>query len=453
MKHNKILIFIIILLLIFIICVISRPYVIKIQEQVKILKYGAPIAEDGLINNEYFTIFSNNTNADKTTKGINEAIRYASEHNIEYIKLEKGEYLINGVSNNVFSNETDTEKGIVLKSNIALDLNESKIIQIINDKVNYANITIKNVENVKISNGILCGDKDEHNYTNRESTHEWGFGVDVRGSKNVELSNLQIQKMTGDGIFITDSGNNSENIVVKDCKISNCRRQGISIISGTNIDIYNCEIYDIAGTAPQSGIDLESWGSHQLINNVKIFNNKIYNIKSQYDIIVMGITKKAYIYNNELYGNVYTNNIKELLKIDRNNIYNGTVCLGVPKSFMQQGAVIRNIILSNNTLINTNIYLLNVENAVIYNNNVTDKALQSFDSNLALYNNRFDNITRNQFYIGTRETDDTYNAYISGNTYNGSEDISMERIQEDKILINRDINDVKKYIKQIEGNE
>lgn len=452
MKHKKILTLIFIIILFFIIWV-SRPYLIKIQEQIKILKYGEPISVDGLINNEYFSISSNNTNAEKTTEGINQAIKYASNHNIEYIKLEKGEYLINGISNNNFVNETDTEKGIILRSNIELDLNGSKITQITNDKVNYANITIKNVENVKISNGILCGDKDEHNYTNRESTHEWGFGIDVRGSKNVELSNLQIQEMTGDGIFITDSGNNSENIVVKDCKISNCRRQGISIISGINIEIHDCEIYDIAGTAPQSGIDLESCSSHQVIDNIKIFNNKIYNIKSQYDIIVMGITKKAYIYNNELYGNITTNNIKEYIKINNNNIYDGTLALGVSKSFMEQGAIIKKVIVSDNNLINTNIYLLNVENAVIRNNNISDKAIQSFNSNLALYNNSFYNIRKEQFYIGTNESDDIYNVYIANNIYNNTEDINMEQIQENNILINREINDIKQYINEIEGNE
>ena len=41
------------------------------------------------------------------------------------------------------------------------------------------------------------------------------------------------------------------------CMISNGRRQGLSITSGDNILVENCQIRKVYGTAPQYEIDIE----------------------------------------------------------------------------------------------------------------------------------------------------------------------------------------------------
>ena len=104
--------------------------------------YGEPFSEEGMINNNFFGIKSDGTKADTTTKGINKAIEYASKNNIEFIKFEKGIYLIDGQSYQVNMNETETKKGVILQSNITIDLNNSTFKQIANDKVNYAIFSI-----------------------------------------------------------------------------------------------------------------------------------------------------------------------------------------------------------------------------------------------------------------------------------------------------------------------
>ena len=61
----------------------------KISENVRRQLYGDPIdLETGLINNDYFGISSDGKNAEETTKGLNEAIEYASKNSINYIKIQ-----------------------------------------------------------------------------------------------------------------------------------------------------------------------------------------------------------------------------------------------------------------------------------------------------------------------------------------------------------------------------
>ena len=244
---RKVFIIILIILLLLGILLISKNKQI-ISYNIRYLLYGNPVDEEGLINNDFFDLNSNNSI--EVAQGFNELIEYACKNNISYLKLNKGEYIIG-----------DT---IFLKSNICLDLNGSTIRYDKNSKTSYSLIRINNENNIEIINGKLEGDQDVHDYNSIESTHEWGMGIRIHAGKNVNICNLDISNMTGDGIYISQFNssetilNNSENITINNCVIHNNRRQGISIISGENIEIVNNEIHSIKGTNPQSGIDLEA---------------------------------------------------------------------------------------------------------------------------------------------------------------------------------------------------
>lgn len=271
---------------------------------------GFPIDLDtGFINNEYWSISSIGTNPQETKLGLNNAIKYAYENNIEYLKLEKGIYLIN----------CDSTTGISIKSNINLDLNGSIIKILNNEKTHYSIITIYNAENVSVSNGILIGDRYEHDYSTINSSHEWGNGILIGGSNNISINNLDIMDTTGDGIFIDESYKNTNNVSIKNSKIHNTRRQGISIIAGNNINIEDNEIYDINGTNPQCGIDLEKNINTQEIKDIFINNNKIYNCIGQC-IYIHSYVENLYMDNNELYGNIGINS--------NNNTGNESIHLG-----------------------------------------------------------------------------------------------------------------------------
>lgn len=85
-----------------------------------IKKSDIPInPESGLINNAYFKINSEGKEAENTTNGINEAIKYAHQNNIKNIKLKNGIYEVIGYKNSHY-------RGIVMKSNVNLDLNRIK---------------------------------------------------------------------------------------------------------------------------------------------------------------------------------------------------------------------------------------------------------------------------------------------------------------------------------------
>ena len=265
----------------------------------------------GTINNLYFGISSDGTNGIETIRGLNSAIQYAYDNKINNIKLEKGNYLITSEFNDNY------QQGLVLKSNINLDLNGSKIFLIANDKTSYRLLSLMNLNNVSISNGIIIGDRDEHDYS-VESTHEWGMGIDIRGSNNIMIYNMEIYNTIGDGIYISDLNDvNTYDIWINNCNIHDCRRQGISIIAGDNIRIYNNEIHHINGTKPQTGIDLERNLDTQIVNDIYILNNKFYREESNIGIAIYNDVENVYIENNELYG-IIKNNIK------KDTIYIGT---------------------------------------------------------------------------------------------------------------------------------
>lgn len=146
MKTKKVLILVCLLLvIILVILLLNNKNIImnSISNNLIRMMNEEPInKETGLINNTFFNINSQGKNAEETTKGINKAIEYANKNNIEFIKFEQGIYLIDGRSYQVNMNETETKKGIILQSNITIDLNNSTFKQIANDKVNYAIFSI-----------------------------------------------------------------------------------------------------------------------------------------------------------------------------------------------------------------------------------------------------------------------------------------------------------------------
>ena len=83
--------------------------------------------------------------------------------------------------------------------------NEDTLNVLSNSEPRYNLIHIIDAQNVKVKNGMLLGDRETHDYTNQSpSTHEWGHGIKSENAKDIEISNLDISLMTGDGIDIND---------------------------------------------------------------------------------------------------------------------------------------------------------------------------------------------------------------------------------------------------------
>lgn len=101
---------------------------------------------------------------------------------------------------------------------------------------------------------------------------EWGMGLSILSSKNVEIENLKVTKFWGDGIYIGKKSDltTSENITINFADISDCRRQGISIVTVDGLFMDRIKIDAIAGAPPQSGIDFEPNTATEVIRKVKI---------------------------------------------------------------------------------------------------------------------------------------------------------------------------------------
>jgi hypothetical protein len=50
----------------------------------------------------------------------------------------------------------------------------------------------------------------------------------------------------------------SHNLLIENCSIYNCYRNGITLGGVYNVQVKNCHIYEIKGGFPQAGIDIES---------------------------------------------------------------------------------------------------------------------------------------------------------------------------------------------------
>ena len=157
--------------------------------------------------------------------------------------------------------------------NLRIDLNGSSIIVKSNNSTKYAVFRFLGCTSFDLSNGMIVGDADSHDYSyvvyggkKENSTHEWGHGIIVNGSTGI-IERLSVSNMTGDGIktgsFRSKAGTFHAKVTIQGVEVFNCRRNGIACLSSYGTKILDSEIHDIGsfenvkGTSPEAGIDLE----------------------------------------------------------------------------------------------------------------------------------------------------------------------------------------------------
>lgn len=202
------------------------------------------------------------------------------------------------IHNNVIINESvykisldkNNKDGIVLNSNTDLILNGTILLEP-NDFTNYQ-ILLINGDNIKVSGkGHIKGDKLDH----LGQKGEWGMGIDVEKSNSVIIDGIAISDCWGDCIYV---GGDSKNITIRNCELDNGRRQGISITSGSDINIDNCFIKNISGTKPEFAIDIEP-NANQRVDRVVIKKCKAINCVG--GISIYGKASNAKIGRVEIY--------------------------------------------------------------------------------------------------------------------------------------------------------
>ena len=179
-----------------------------------------------------------------------------------------------------------------LKNNAILKMNTTLYV-CGNSLPHYAAIVTAN--NNKILGGSIVGDVEHHELISG-STSEWGFGIYVNKSENVSIRNTRISRCTGDGIYIgggnmsavgeyTDA---SKNIIIKGVVSDNNRRQGISITCADGVyveDSVFSNTGNIGYTGPGCGLDIEP-NVGQSVRNVTLRKCQFLNNKGESDLTI-----------------------------------------------------------------------------------------------------------------------------------------------------------------------
>ncbi len=204
-----------------------------------------------------------------TEKSINKALRIASIIGKDVELMNDYKIDCSGVNT-----------GVKLLDNSVLRFsNNARLIAVPSSSGNYKILDIDKVKNVKVYNAVIIGERNNH----MSNTGEWGYGINITNSQNIELHNPVVKDTWGDGIYIggdyfdkTQSISTlSDNILIYNPYIDNVRRNGISICSVGKVRVYNAVIKNVNGANPQSGIDIEPEGDTGV--NVWLKDVEIHN--------------------------------------------------------------------------------------------------------------------------------------------------------------------------------
>lgn len=168
------------------------------------------------------------------------------------------------------------DKGLRLRNNNHLLFQKgSSLIMQPTGKSQYYLIMLDGIQNVAVYYPKLIGDRKNH----LNSKGQWGMGIWIKNSRNITIRSPHIVNCWGDGIYLGHENGAyvNENIKIYDGIIDNNRRNGISIISGRNVEINNVFISNTNGHNPQSGIDIEPNSNDDILEGINLINIETFN--------------------------------------------------------------------------------------------------------------------------------------------------------------------------------
>lgn len=182
----------------------------------------------------------------------------------------------------VFVNQNN--KTIILENGVLLmalseryDINDC----VLNISANAINPNIR--KNITIIGYGATIQMRKHEYLEKING-EFRHCLTIDNADNIKIFGLTLRDSGGDGIILGNASpsnlqgvNFNKDIIIKDCRCINNKRQGISIISAINVLVENCVLEATSGTAPSSGIDIEPDVEHEFIYNCTIRNCLIQN--------------------------------------------------------------------------------------------------------------------------------------------------------------------------------
>ena len=202
----------------------------------------------GRLINEYATPQMYGAKGDGITDDT-EAMQTCFSSN-RFIYIPDGEYCVKGIWSKGSSVNPISNSHILLSS-------KANIKVIPTSSSTYCGLHLDNVENVIIEGGKITGDWDAH----LGEKGEHGHGIKVSHSANITIKDMEITNCWGDSIYVGTTYKNekekSYNVRVLNCILHDSRRQGLSVCGCDYFLCDGCEIYNICGKGPRSGIDFE----------------------------------------------------------------------------------------------------------------------------------------------------------------------------------------------------
>ncbi|MEH7386541.1 right-handed parallel beta-helix repeat-containing protein [Bacillus sp. JJ1521] len=190
-------------------------------------------------------IYNDGSHPKETTKGINDALKWAQEQGFTTFYVPAGNYLVSKGKS-----EDDPDARINMVSNMTFILDGNAVIQKeTNGFEIYSTLFLDSeVDNVTIKGGTIRGDRETHDYSQKgeytEGTHEWGNGINTKGASNIIIDGVKIEKFTGDGIEIGGATIYGEYITEEDLELGGINDEGKPVfqkgkIRSNNYDVEN----------------------------------------------------------------------------------------------------------------------------------------------------------------------------------------------------------------------
>ncbi len=159
--------------------------------------------------------------------------------------------------------------GVTPQSNTIIRCSGNAVLQATTSRLTGYNVLrLNQVSNVKIYGCTIQGERSTH----IGSSGEWGFGIGIWGSTDIDLENVTVKDCWGDGIYIMrvySTTMRSQRIHGKNVVSTNNRRQAMSIIDGVDITFEGSYFLNANGTPPQAGIDVEPGGYGNAVEGFK----------------------------------------------------------------------------------------------------------------------------------------------------------------------------------------
>lgn len=182
-----------------------------------------------------------------------------------YVFIDNGTYLIDG------------SVGLTLHSNLIIEMCPNTVLQRTTTETKYKPLLKgTGLENIVICGGHIYGDLLNHEMTS--GTEYGNHGMSLENCKNISVDGVDIAYHNGDCLRFGTGQLYCEGIVIKNCKLHDSFRHGISITGAKNGVIRDCDIYGIRWL---DGIDFETGYADYGSSDFEIINVKIHDFNTQ----------------------------------------------------------------------------------------------------------------------------------------------------------------------------